>query len=93
VEPGLLQVVEQVLGLVLEPQHPHEGAVLHVRERHAELALALEDRVPVRAGLRVADRAEHALLHHRRHPVLEPLGLLVDLVPGDVEDVREEALD
>ena len=29
----------------------------------------------------------------RRHRVLEPLGLLVDLVPRDPEDVGEEALD
>ena len=51
------------------------------------------DRVAVRAGLRVADRGEHALLEHRRHRVLEALGLLVDLVPRDPEDVGEEALD
>ena len=29
----------------------------------------------------------------RRHRVLEPLGLLVDLVPRDAEDVGQEALD
>jgi hypothetical protein len=49
--------------------------------------------VAVRAGLGVADRGAHALLEHRRHRVLEALGLLVDLVPGDAEDVGEEALD
>ncbi len=47
----------------------------------------------VRAGLGVADRREHALLEHRRHRVLQPLGLLVDLVPGDAEHVGQEALD
>ena len=52
-----------------------------------------DDRVAVRAGLRVADRGEHALLEHRGHRVLEALGLLVDLVPRDPEDVGEEALD
>ena len=51
------------------------------------------DRMAVRAGLRVADRGEHALLEHGRHRVLEPLGLLVHLVPRDAEDVGEEALD
>ena len=92
-QAGVLQVVQQVLGLVLEAEHAHARALLDVGERHALLALALEDRVAVRAGLRVADRAQHALLDHRRHPVLEPLGLLVDLIPGNVEHVGEEALD
>ena len=54
---------------------------------------ALDDRVAVRTGLGVADRGEHALLEDRRHRVFEPLGLLVDLVPRDAEDVGEEALD
>jgi hypothetical protein len=57
--------VQQVLGLVLEAQDPHARALLDVGQRHALLALALEDRVPVRAGLRVADRAQHPLLDHR----------------------------
>ena len=57
------------------------------------LARALDERVAVRAGRRVADRRQHPLLEHRRHRVLQPLGLLVDLVPGDPEDVGEEALD
>ena len=51
------------------------------------------DRVAVRARLRVADGGEHALLEHGRHRVLQALGLLVDLVPGDAEHVGEEALD
>ena len=93
VEPGVLQVVEELLGLVLEPQHVDRGAGLDVGEQHAVLARALDDRVAVRAGRRVADRRQHPLLEHRRHRVLEPLGLLVDLVPGDAEDVGEEALD
>ena len=57
------------------------------------MRVAGHDRVAVRAGLRVADRGEHPLLEHRRHRVLEPLGLLVDLVPRDPEHVGEEALD
>jgi hypothetical protein len=37
--------------------------------------------------------ASMPLLEHGRHRVLEALGLLVDLVPRDAEDVGEEALD
>ncbi len=85
--------MQQVLGLVLEAQDSHLGAELDVGERDAGEPCAGDDRVPVRAGLRVADRSEHALLEHRRHRVLEPLGLLVDLVPRDAQDVGEEALD
>ena len=92
-EPGLLQVVEEVLRLVLEPQDAQLRALLDVGERDALLARAGDDRVPVGARLGVADRGEHALLERWRHRVLEPLGLLVDLVPRDVQDVREEALD
>ena len=91
--PGGLEVVQEVLGLVLEAQHAHRGADLDVGERHARQARAGDDRVAVRAGLGVADRREHALLEHRRHRVLEALGLLVDLVPGHAQDVGEEALD
>ena len=47
----------------------------------------------VGARLRIADGGEHALLEHRRHRVLEALGLLVDLVPRDLQHVGEEALD
>src|SRR5215216_3262905 len=49
--------------------------------------------MPVRARLRIADGAEHALLDDGRHPVLEPLRLLVHLVPGNVEHVGQKALD
>ena len=88
-----LQVVEDLLRLVLEAQDPYVGARLDVGQQHPLLPRPLDDRVPVRAGLRVADRREHALLQHRRHRVLESLGLLVDLVPRDAEHVGEEALD
>ena len=37
--------------------------------------------------------AQHALLEPRRHRVLHALGLLVDLVPRDAQDVGQEALD
>jgi hypothetical protein len=47
----------------------------------------------VRAGLRVADGRQHPLLEDGGHRVLEPFGLLVDLVPRDLQDVGEEALD
>ena len=87
------ELVEQVLGLVLEAQDLDRRADLDVGERHALHAGARLDRVAVRAGLRVADRGEHPLLEHRRHRVLQALGLLVHLVPRDAEDVGEEALD
>ena len=85
--------MEQLLGLVLEAQDVDLGADLDVGEQRALLAGALDDRVAVGAGRGVADRRPHPLLEHRRHRVLDPLGLLVDLVPGDAEDVGEEALD
>ena len=85
--------VEQVLGLVLEPQDRHRRADLDVDERDALHAGARLDRMAVRAGLRIADRGEHPLLEHRGHRVLQALGLLVHLVPRDAEDVGEEALD
>ena len=97
VEPGLqargLQVVEQVLGLVLEAHHPHRRPHLDVGQGDAREAAAGHDRVAVGAGLGVADGGHHALLQHGRHRVLQALGLLVDLVPGHPEDVGEEALD
>ena len=85
--------MEQLLGLVLEAQHGDLGSGLDVGEQHAVLARALDDRVPVRAGGGVSDRGQHPLLEHRRHRVLEPLGFLMDLVPGDPEHVGEKALD
>ena len=89
----VLEQVQQILGLVLEPQHGHPRALLDVGQRHALDPVAGVDRMPVRARLRVADRGQHALLELRRHRVLEPLGLLVDVVPGDPQHVGEEALD
>ena len=92
-EARVLEVVQQVLGLVLEPQHGDLGALLDIGQRHAGYALLGEDRMAVGASVGVADRLKHLLLHRGRHPVLEPLCLLVHLVPGDVEHVGEEALD
>src|SRR5439155_14212364 len=90
-EPGLetrgLEVVQQVLGLVLEAQDADLRALGDVGERDALDAPPGLDRVAVRARLRVADRRQHPLLEHRGHRVLEALGLLVDLVPRDAEDV------
>ena len=91
-EASALQVVEDLLGLVLEAQDHDVGARLHVGQEDALLTGPLDDRMPVRAGLRVTDRREHSLLEHGRHRVLEPLRLLVDLVPRDTEDVGQEAL-
>ena len=85
--------MQEVLRLVLEAQDHDAGAHLDVGERDALDAGAGGDRMAVRARLRVADRGEHARLQDGRHRVLEALGLLVDLVPWDPEDVGEEALD
>jgi hypothetical protein len=85
--------VQQILGLVLEAQHANRRALAHVGQRHPWQARADADRVSVRARGRVADRRKHALLEHRRHRVLEPLRLLVHLIPGDAEHVGQEALD
>ncbi len=65
IESGVLEVVQQLLGLVLEAQHVDLGAGLDVGEQRALLAGALDDRVAVGAGRRVADRGAHPLLQHR----------------------------
>src|SRR3712207_7139441 len=64
-EARVLQVVQEVLGLVLEAQDGHRRALLDVGERHALDARARPDRVAVGAGLRVADRGEHPLLDRK----------------------------
>src|SRR4029078_6815604 len=69
------------------------GADFAVGEQRAPDPVLADDPMAVRAGLGGADRGTHRLLHPRRHRVLYSLRLLVDLVPGDPEDVGEEALD
>ena len=93
VEPGALEVVEELLGLVLEAQHVTVGAGLDVGEQRRRARGRPRRSGGRGAGRRVADRGAHPLLEHRRHRVLDALGLLVHLVPGDAEDVGEEALD
>ena len=66
---------------------------LAVGERHAVDPLADPDRVAVRTGRGVADARADVGLEPRRHRVLEVLGLLVDVVPRDADDVGQEALD
>ena len=92
-DAAIVEVVQELLGLVLEAQDPDRRAGLAVGERHAVDAAAGVDRMAVRARLGVADGGEHPLLEHRRHRVLDPLRLLVHLVPRDPEHVGEEALD
>ncbi len=60
-----LQVMQQLLGLVLEAQDGDVGADLDVGQQRALLADALDDRVAVGAGGGVADRRSHPLLQHR----------------------------
>ena len=85
--------MQEVLGLVLEAQDLTLAPSATSASGTPSIRGAADDRMAVRAGLRVADRGEHALLEHRAHRVLEALGLLVDLVPRDAEDVGQEALD
>ena len=92
-DAGLLEIAQQILRLVLEAQDAHLRADLHVGERNAREAGAGDYRMTVWAGRGVADRGQHFLLEHRRHRVLQALGLLVDLVPRHPEHVRQEALD
>ena len=92
-EALVLEVVQQVLGLVLQAQDLDRRARLDIGQRDALDTGAGHDRVTVRTRLRVADGGEHPLLQHGRHRVLEPLGLLVHVVPRDPEDVGQEALD
>ena len=50
-QPGIAEVVQDLLGLVLEAQDPHLGAGLDVGQQHALLAGALDDRMAVRQVL------------------------------------------
>ena len=84
--------MEEVLGLVLEAEDADARALLDVGQRDALLARLSPIGCPCGHVCGVADRGQHPLLEHRRHRVLEPLGLLVDLVPGDPEHVGQEAL-
>ena len=85
--------MQQVLGLVLEAQDRHGRPGLDVRERHALDPPAGNDRMAVGAGGRVADGRPNVGLEARGHRVLEPFGLLVDVVPRHAHDVGEEPLD
>ena len=90
--PALFKQVQQLLGLVLEAQDPHLSPPAGVGQRDALDARPAES--GVRAGTSLRRRSRQASsLRPRRHPVLEPFGLLVDLVPGDPEDIGQEPLD
>ena len=51
------------------------------------------DRIAVRIDARVAQRRRHPLDQRVRHGVLQPLGLVVDGVPGVTEEGDEIGLD
>ena len=72
------------------------GAFLGVDERGARLggllALGSRDRVAVRARGRVAEQLDELLLDVGRDRVLPAVGLAVDLLPLEADDVDEEAL-
>src|ERR1700686_1109460 len=58
----------------------------------ADLAGQRRDGVAVRIELRAAEQLEDPLLHPLGDDVLEPFGLVVDLVPAIAEDLDEEHL-
>ena len=93
-EPDRAQVVQQILSLVLEAQHADRRALADVGERHTRRR-ARRPGSGDRAGRCVASPIAASMRSSStgRHRVLEPLGLLVDLVPGDSEHVGQEALD
>jgi hypothetical protein len=92
IEARGLEVVQQVLGFVLQTEDSHRRADLTIGQRHPVDALADGDRVSVGAGRRIADGLAHVGLEARRHRVLELLGLLMHVVPRHPDDVGEEAL-
>ena len=92
-DPAAHEVVEDVLGLVLEPQDRDLGADRAVGQRHAVDPLPDTDRMAVRTGERIADAAADVRLEAGCHRVLEVLGLLVHLIPRDADLISQEALD
>ncbi len=85
--------MQQVLGLVLESQDRDLGALLDVGQGHALDAPTRLDRVPVGAGRGLPHRRPDVGLEAWGHGVLEPLGLLVHVVPGNADDIGQKALD
>ena len=92
-DADVLEVVQEILGLVLEPQDRDACPDLAIREGDAVDPLADPDRVAVRAGRRVADRSADVRLKAWRHRMLQALGLLVHVVPRNADDVGQEPLD
>ena len=96
-QPGLdaraLEVVQEILGLVLEPQDRHLGAWLAVCQRDSVDPLPDPDRMAVRTRLGVPHGGADVRLEPRRHRVLELLRLLVDVIPRNADDIGEEPLD
>ena len=64
-QAGLLQVAEELLGLVFEPKHVNLGPGLDVGEQCPLLPDALDQWMAVGTRLRIADRCQHAPLEHR----------------------------
>ena len=82
-----LEVLEQILSLVLKAHDLNLGANRNIGQRHALVAGPALNRVAMRASCRVADSGHHPLLKHRAHRVLEPLGLLVNLIPRNTKNI------
>src|SRR5207247_3673432 len=90
-----IQVLEEaglVLELIGDPFDRRGGAGRHALKRLGWARRHAGHRVAVRARLRVAEHLLDALLHFRRHRVLEALGLFVGLPPLEAEHFDEEPL-
>ena len=81
-----------MLELVGDPLDRGGGPARDLRERLRRAGHSTRHRISVRAGLRIAEHLDQALLHLRRHRVLDPLGLLVRLPPLVAEEVDEHPL-
>jgi hypothetical protein len=92
-DPGVLEVMQEVLGLVLEPENRHACPRLAVGQRHAVDPFADSDRVTMGAGGSVSDCRADVRLETRCHCVLKLLCLLVHLVPGNADHIGEETFD
>ena len=53
--------MQEILGLVLEPQHPHRCPDIDIGQRHPRQALAGDERVTVGTGGGIADRGVTSL--------------------------------
>ena len=92
-KPLRVQVLEEaglVLELIGDALEDGRGSRRHPLERLRRAPGHPWHRIAVRTGLRVAEHVLDALLHFRRHRVLEALRLFVGLPPLEPEHLDEE---